>query len=230
MWGVMTRKTFSKTCGALSLALGLMFFASALPVLAQATGEATSSKQREAIEKLRAGGYVVFLRHTQTDSKTEDKDLSNMSNCAGQRLLSTQGRENAVKLGDAFKALAIPLGDVITSQFCRAKETVQLMKLQITKETADINNDSGEPFVTKPESDRRGAALRALLAAAPEKGKNTLVVGHVPNMKNAISLDYANMKEGEIAIFAPKQGDPNFELVARVTQGELENLAKLAAK
>jgi phosphohistidine phosphatase SixA len=222
----------SKTCGALIFALALIFFTSASPVLAQAAGGAgdgSSSKQREVIEKLRAGGYVIYLRHTQTDSKTEDKDLSDMNNCASQRLLSTQGRENAAKLGEAVKSLAIPIGAVITSQFCRAKETAQLMKLQITEATADLNNDSGEPFVTKAESERRGVALRKLLAVAPEKGKNTLIVGHVPNLRNALSLDYANMKEGEVAIFAPKQGDPGFELVARITQGELESLAKLAA-
>jgi phosphohistidine phosphatase SixA len=196
---------------------------------ANATNEAASSKQRDAVEKLRAGGYVVYIRHTQTDSKTEDKDLSDMNNCAGQRLLSAQGRENAVMLGEAIKALAVPVGDVITSQFCRAKETAKLMNLQITKDTADLNNDSGEPLVTKEESARRSAALRKLLAAAPAAGKNTLIIGHVPNMRNAISLDYANMKEGEAAIFAPKQGDPGFELMARITQGELQGFAKLAA-
>jgi broad specificity phosphatase PhoE len=201
--------------------------------MAQTAGAATdtqSSKQSDAVEKLRKGGYVVYLRHTQTDSKTEDKDLSDMSNCANQRVLSTVGRENAVKLGEAFKALKIPLGDVITSQFCRAKETAKLMALNVTKETADLNNDSGEPFVTKDESTRRGAALRKLLAVAPPQGKNTLIVGHVPNLRNAVSLDYANMKEGEVALFKAKDGDPGFELVARITQDELQSVAKLASK
>jgi phosphohistidine phosphatase SixA len=200
---------------------------SVLPAVAQ---DAPSPKQREALDKLRSGGLVVYIRHTQTDSKTEDKDLSNMSNCATQRVLSDVGKENAVKLGDAFKALAIPVGDVITSQFCRAKETAKLMKLEILKETADLNNDSGEPFVTKDESARRSAALRKLLGTAPAAGKNTIIVGHVPNMRNAVSLDYANMKEGESALFLPKAGDPGFELVARITQDELQGLAKLAAK
>jgi phosphohistidine phosphatase SixA len=145
-------------------------------------------------------------------------------------VLSDLGRENAAKLGEAFKALAIPLGDVITSQFCRSKDTAKLMKLEITKELSDLNNDSGEPFVTKEESARRGDALRKLLGVAPPPGKNTLVVGHVPNVRNAISLDYANMKEGEIAVFKAKDGDPGFELVARITQDELQNAAKLAAK
>jgi phosphohistidine phosphatase SixA len=200
---------------------------SVFPAVAQ---DAPSPKQREAVEKLRAGGLVVYIRHTQTDSKTEDKDLSDMSNCATQRLLSDVGKENAAKLGDAYKALAIPVGDVITSQFCRAKETAKLMKLEISKETADINNDSGEPFVTKDESARRSAALRKLLAAAPAAGKNTIIVGHVPNMRNAVSLDYANMKEGESALFQAKAGEPGFELVARITQDELQGFAKLAAK
>jgi broad specificity phosphatase PhoE len=213
-------------------ALALIFLVPAKPVLAQSAATPTEvypPKQREAIEKLRTGGYVVYIRHTQTDSKTEDKDLSDMANCAGQRVLSDQGRENAAKLGEALKTLAVPIGDVITSQFCRAKDTVKLMKLEISKETADLNNDSGEPFVTKPESERRSAALRKLLAAQPDQGKNTLIVGHVPNLRNALSLDYANMKEGEIAIFATRKDDPGFELVVRITQGELQNFAKLAA-
>src|SRR5262245_29530176 len=87
-------------------------FLGGIPASAQ---DAPSAKHKEALDKLRAGGLIVYIRHTQTDSKTEDKDLSNMSNCATQRLLSDVGRENAVKLGEAFKALAIPVGDVITS-------------------------------------------------------------------------------------------------------------------
>jgi phosphohistidine phosphatase SixA len=229
---MMSIGTICQARRASAFALALISLAFYEPVLAQPAAtpaDTQSPKQREAIEKLRAGGYIVYVRHTQTDSKTEDKDLSDMSNCAGQRVLSDQGRDNAAKLGEAIKALAVPVGDVITSQFCRAKETAKLMKLEITKETADLNNDSGDPFVTKPESDRRGAALRKLLAAAPAQGKNTLIVGHVPNLRNAVSLDYANMKEGEIAIFAPKKDDPGFEPVARITQGELQNFAKLAA-
>lgn len=220
-------------CGASTLvlfAVAAMVVARAAPVLAQtdAPADARLAKQREVIEKLRAGGYTLYVRHTQTDSRTEDKDLADMSNCAGQRVLSEQGRDNAVKLGETVKALAIPVGEVVTSQFCRARDTAMLMKLEIGKQTADLDNDSGEPFVTKAESDRRGVALRKLLAVAPAAGKNTLIVGHVPNLRNALSIDYANMKEGEIAIFAPTKTDPGFELVARITQGDLQSLAKLA--
>ena len=178
------------------------------------------------MKKLRQGGYVIYLRHTQTDSKTEDKDLSDMSNCVNQRVLSAVGRKNATKLGEIFGSLVIPLGDVITNQFCRTKDTATLMKLEITKETADLNNDSCDPFVTKDESERRAMALRQLLAPAPKAGKNTLIVGHVPNLRNAVSLDYANMKEGEVAVFRPKQDDPGFELVARIAQDGLQSVAK----
>lgn len=218
-------------CRGAMFAAALLCLNVAVPVFAQTAGvaEGGAAAKKDVVEKLRGGGYVVYIRHTQTDSKTEDKDLSDMSNCATQRVLSTTGRENAVKLGEAFKALAIPVGDVVSSQFCRAKDTAKLMNLPITTETADLNNDSGEPFVTKAESDRRGVALRKLLATAPVKSKNTIIVGHVPNMRNAVSLDYANMKEGEMAVFQAKSGDPGFELVARVTQDELQSVAKVAA-
>jgi phosphohistidine phosphatase SixA len=225
----LTGVMYSACRGAVLVAVFLLW--TGLDFVAAQTGATpdSSSSKREAVDQLRKGGFVVYLRHLQTDSKTEDKDLSDMSNCANQRLLSSIGKENAAKLGEAFKALAIPVGDVITSQFCRARETVKLMNLEITTETADLNNDSGEPFVTKDESAQRSAALLKLLAAAPRNGKNTLIVGHVPNIRNAVSLDYANMKEGEVAVFKTKQGNPGFELLARITQDELQNAAKVAA-
>jgi phosphohistidine phosphatase SixA len=225
----LTGVMYSACRGAVLVAVFLLW--TGLDSVAAQTGATpdSSSSKREAVDQLRKGGFVVYLRHLQTDSKTEDKDLSDMSNCANQRLLSSIGKENAAKLGEAFKALAIPVGDVITSQFCRARETAKLMNLEITTETANLNNDSGEPFVTKDESARRSAALLKILAAAPQNGKNTLIVGHVPNIRNAVSLDYANMKEGEVAVFKTKQGSPGFELLARITQDELQNAAKVAA-
>jgi phosphohistidine phosphatase SixA len=180
--------------------------------------------------KLNKGGYVLYVRHTQTDSSTKDGDLSNMSDCSKQRILSKEGQESAAKLGESFKAAKIPVQAVVTSQFCRAKETAKLMGFDQATENADLNNDSGEPAVSKDESERRGAALRKLLAAAPAAGKNTVIIGHVPNIKTAAGLDFANMKEGEFAIFEPKQDDPGYETIGRVTPDALHKIAQTASK
>jgi phosphohistidine phosphatase SixA len=153
-----------------------------------------------------------------------------MSNCSTQRVLSDKGREHAKMLGDAVTALKIPVGTVITSRFCRAKETAKLMGFTETTETGDLDNDSGEPLVTKEESQRRAAALRKLLAAPAAADKNTLIVGHVPNMREAVGLDYAKMKEGEMAVFASKAGDPGYDEVGRIISEDLRGAAKMAGK
>lgn len=213
--------------------MALLWLAPSPAVLAQATGavsETVSVEQQDVLDKLRGGGYIIYLRHTETNSETKDTDLSDMNNCSTQRVLSEEGREHATKLGNAFKALNIPVGKVITSQFCRAKETTELMGFDSPEVTGDLDNDSGDPFVTEDESKRRSASLGKLLTVAPEAGKNTLIVGHVPNIRNAISLDYANMKEGEMAIFAPGEGSPGYEAVARITPDLLLSAAKTAAK
>jgi phosphohistidine phosphatase SixA len=175
-------------------------------------------------------GYVVYVRHTQTDSNTKDGDLSNMSDCSKQRILSKEGQENAVKLGEAFKAVKIPYSVVLSSQFCRAKETAKLMGFKKVTENADLNNDSGEPAVSKEESERHGAALRKLLGKAPAAGKNTVIIGHVPNLRTAAGLDFANMKEGEFAVFASNKGEPGFEAVGRINPDALQKLAQTASK
>jgi broad specificity phosphatase PhoE len=203
------------------------------PSLAQTTGtavEAPGPTSEDILGKLRTGGYVIYLRHTQTDQSTKDGDLTNMSDCSKQRILSKEGREAATKLGETFKALKLPVATTLTSQFCRAKETAQLMGFDKTTEIADLNNDGGEPGVSKDESERRAVALRKLLAAPATPGKNTLIVGHVPNIRAAAGLDFANMKEGEFTVFAPKQGEPGFEAVGRIAPDAFHKLAQTASK
>lgn len=209
--------------------MALLSAGMALPAKAQ-TAAAPSGESAELLNKLRSGGYIVYIRHTETDSATTDTDFSNMADCSKQRVLSDKGREHATKLGTAIKALSIPVGTVITSRFCRAKETAKLMGFDSTTETVDLDNDSGEPLVAKDESTRRAAALRKLLSVAPEAGKNTVMVGHVPNMREAVGLDYAKMKEGELAIFLPKAGDPGYDEVGRITPDQLLSSAATAGK
>jgi phosphohistidine phosphatase SixA len=202
---------------------------------AQTTGTAAQAPAATAtaediIGKLQQGGYVVYIRHTETDSATKDGDLSDLSDCSKQRILSKTGQENAVKLGEAIKAVKLPADPVLTSQFCRAKETAKLMGFDSAVETPDINSDNGEPVVSKEESQRRAAALRKLLATPPAAGKNTVIVGHVPNIREAAGQDYNSMKEGEIAVFAPKAGEPGYDAVGRVTPDALKTLAQTASK
>jgi len=63
-----------------------------------------------------------------------------------------------------------------------------------------------------------------MLAQMPEKGKNTFLITHKPNIIDALGKDWFDVKEGEASIFEPKDG--KYRLVARV---QMEDWSKLVA-
>ena len=163
--------------------------------------------------ELKQGGYVIVFRHGATNRDQADTDPLNHDNIAQQRLLSEQGKEVAKQVGEAFKMLGIPLGKVYTSKFNRAVETAKLIGGSNVTPSLDITE--GGLVVSPIENDRRAAALKTLVSAMPEAGKNTLIITHKPNIIDAFGKDWVEVKEGEASVFKPdSSGKP--VLVARV--------------
>ena len=96
------------------LALALL----ALPVQAQAS---------EALwALLKSGGQVVIMRHAATDGTAGDRDTMRLEDCSAQRNLSPSGRDEARRIGSAFKARGITVDDVRSSLWCRCLDTATL--------------------------------------------------------------------------------------------------------
>ena len=98
---------------------------------ALATGTATPAAGEELagpalLAALREGGFVIYFRHARTDFSQDDVDLSDLSNCATQRNLSAEGRDKARLIGEAIAAHGIPVGEVLSSELCRTRETAEL--------------------------------------------------------------------------------------------------------
>ncbi|MBN9039277.1 MAG: histidine phosphatase family protein [Rhizobiales bacterium] len=85
---------------------------------------------------LRAGGHVVFLRHADTPSAVDPASLD-LSNCATQQNLTERGGVQARRLGALFAARAAPVGKVLTSAYCRCRDTARLAFEGIPIEHAD---------------------------------------------------------------------------------------------
>ena len=150
---------------------------------------------------MRGGGFVIYFRHARTDFSQDDTDLSDLSNCAAQRNLSDEGREQAHRIGEAITALNIPIGDVLSSQLCRTRETAELAfgRATLTPDLTSFGTAGSEV-----EEQRRVEALRRLLSAPPRAGTNTVLVAHLFNIQRAASV---NLAEGEAGIFRPL-GEP----------------------
>ena len=134
-----------------------------------------------------------------------------LARCETQRNLNDNGREEARLIGSAFRRLAIPLGEVLTSEFCRCKDTAQLA----------FGRFDVEPMLTgvsrsaeaAPRRQQGVAGLRKMLATPPGRGRNTVLVSHGFNLWDAEGFHLGT--QGEAAIYKPDDMG-GYTLVARV--------------
>src|SRR5262245_11468974 len=74
---------------------------------------------------LKQGGKVILLRHTHVDIREGIGHLA-PGNCAEEVNLSSRGVEQAKRIGEAFRARNIAVGEVWTSPYCRCVDTGML--------------------------------------------------------------------------------------------------------
>src|SRR5438309_6634375 len=161
----------------------------------------------ELLPELRKGGYVLFIRHPKTNPDQADTDPLHLDNVKAQRQLSDEGRRQARALGAAFRALQIPIGQVIASQFNRAREAARL--LDVGEVTASVDVAEGGLVVSPRENERRTRALRELLSTSPPEGQNLVIVSHKPNLQDAAGKEFGDLSEAEAVVFKPL-GDGKF--------------------
>ena len=145
----------------------------ALVIAAATPAAAQTLAGADLLAALRAGGYVIYFRHADTDHSRQDQPPVNVDDCARQRVLSEKGRQNSRAIGEAIRALEVPIGHVLASPLCRTVETAMLAFGFVEKSMA---TREGGPEL--PGSPGRYAALRVLLSTAPSAGRNTAIVGH----------------------------------------------------
>ena len=199
------------------------------PAIAQSAQSAQSSQVTDAggdfqgiAQALRAGGYIILLRHGATFSNQADIDPFNLADTTKQRNLNDEGKQLAKAFGAAIRAARVPVGEVYTSRFNRAYETAVLAGFKEIETTVDLSE--GGLVVTPDENTRRAKALRGMLAKIPDHGKNDILITHKPNIIDALGKDWFDVKEGESSIFRPEGG--KFHLLARV---QMEQWPKIAA-
>lgn len=164
---------------------------------------------RLLLDGLRRGGYVIFMRHAATDHTQKDTNPNDLTDCTQQRNLSVDGRAQAKTVGEAFKALQIPVGNVYSSVFCRCLDTAKIAfgKAISTPEISSIQD------LPVAERDVRVKALRDLLHRAPQPNTNTVIVSHLYLFEFAAGL---SVEEGEIAILKPKADGSGIDFAGRV--------------
>jgi len=131
-------------------------------------------------ELLRAGGQVVLWRHAQTVPGSGDPTGFRIDDCATQRNLSPEGREQARRIGEVLRARGVRVGAVLTSRWCRAVDTAQLAFGR-----HEIWEELNSTFHDRSRQAAQSAAVRKRMAA--HRGPDNLfLVGHGSNIIDAI--------------------------------------------
>ena len=175
------------------------------------------------VQALRRGSFNLYMRHAQSTVGQDGNLLQTPSwweNCAIQRNMSDLGKEQAKKVGDALKALKIPVERILTAQFCRTRDTGHLMGLGPIEVTEDINHQIGQ----RAGFDVNVARFKRL-AEMPAAGTNTLLVSHTHGSPRVEERIMGGIQEAEIVVYQP-DGKGGSEPVARIPVPEWEMLIK----
>jgi phosphohistidine phosphatase SixA len=149
---------------------------------------------------LREGGRVALVRHAATSGGVGDPPGFRLGDCATQRNLTDKGRSEARRLGERFRAEGVAVGKVMSSQWCRCRETAALMELGPIEPAATLNN----AFALRDRVDELTAGARAVVAAW--SGPGTLVM--VTHGANILPLTGVRPDEGGVVVVKPEPRDP----------------------
>lgn len=119
-------------------------------------------------------GKVLFIRHALAPGMGDPGNFK-VNDCSTQRNLDERGRQQSRNIGTFIKSqFANWSHPIYTSQWCRCRETAELMNIGPVEDFLGLNS-----FFTKPG--KKGVYLNALeakLAGLPRDGGLVIMVTH----------------------------------------------------
>lgn len=169
----------------------------------------SAASAADAWPELNQGGAIVLFRHA-TAPGIGDPANFKLNDCPTQRNLDDTGRAEARKLGEQFRSRKIQVGAVLTSQWCRTRDTARLaFGNDAVKDEPAFNS-----FFTRSAgiSDAQTAQARAILARW--RGPGTLVV--VTHQVNISALTGVGSASAEGVVVRPA-ADGSLTVLGSVT-------------
>jgi broad specificity phosphatase PhoE len=156
---------------------------------------------------LKGGGQVVLIRHAVTTPGVGDPPGMRVDDCSTQRNLSDEGRQDARRLGEAFRTRRIPADRVLSSPWCRCLETARLAFGQ-AELWQPLSNLYG-----RPENREEQVRQMRTLVAERRTGDNLVLVSHGSTIAALTGVAPA---PAELVIVTP-QGNGRFTVAGRLT-------------
>ena len=155
------------------------------------------------LNQLEDGGKLIFIRHAYAPGGG-DPDNFNLNDCSTQRNLNYEGRKQAKYIGEFFKKNKIKIDKVLSSEWCRCKETAR-----IAFKNFSTNNFLNSFYSSKyaKNKDKQIKLLKNYVKKF-ESDKNLILITHYVLIFEV--LNYAP-SSGEIVV-----SDKNFNMIGSV--------------
>lgn len=141
-------------------------------------------------DALNQPGVFAIMRHALAPGGGDPANLR-IGDCSTQRNLDARGREQARTIGAEFKARGIAFDAIYSSQWCRTRETAELLDLGPVQEWPSLNSFFSD-FSTRDSQTRESLNLIAGLA-----GARVMLVTHQVNIS---ALTGRGTRSGEVLI------------------------------
>ena len=179
----------------------LRFF---LIIFISLTSTVKADLNKKLINQLKEGGKLIFIRHAYAPG-SGDPDNFNLNDCSTQRNLSKEGKKQAKNIGKFFKNKKLKVDKVLSSEWCRCKETA-VIAFSDYKTESFLNSFFSDKF--RKNKDLQIKNLKSYIDKWDKK-KNLIFVTHYVVILEI--LDYAP-SSGEIVI-----SDTNFKLIGSIS-------------
>jgi len=163
-----------------------------------------ASLNENIINQLKEGGKLIFIRHAYAPGSGDPNNFD-LKDCSTQRNLNKEGRLQSKKIGYYFKKNKIPIQKVISSEWCRCKETASIAFSNFKTETF-LNSFYSIKY--QKNKDPQIDQLKLYVKIGIKK-KNLILVTHYVVISEI--LNYAP-SSGEIVI-----SDINFKLIGSIS-------------
>jgi phosphohistidine phosphatase SixA len=148
----------------------------------------------ELADKLKLPNHALLMRHALAPGMGDPAGYT-LADCASQRNLDAQGRQQALRTGQWLQTQGIQKAMVLTSPWCRCKDTAALLGLGVP----EVEPAIGSFFEASQQAAQFTQRLQKRLAQlGPTKGDKALIlVTHHVNI-----LDYmgSNVGAGDMVL------------------------------
>ena len=167
---------------------------------------ALAQDQGEAWRAARAPGTHLLMRHALAPGLGDPADFS-LADCGVQRNLNGAGRQQARRIGERLRAAGVKPDRVLTSQWCRCRDSAVLLGLGEVEDQPALNSFFRDASTRRAQT----AGVLDLLRRLDAAGEKALLVTHQVNITALTGVFPAS---GEI-------------LVTRLEDGRLRALARI---